>query len=80
MVTKNSHYYFTTYIVFPEMFTSAISSSSNFLSVDFVNRFISSISLMKSIWNKTKLCVQSSTWFTVLLGVGVWADVSPGGA
>ena len=56
------------------MFWSAISSSSNFHSDDFVNRFISSISFRK-FWNKTKLCVHSSPGcFTGHLGVGGWAD------
>ena len=39
---SNYHYYYK--LFFPEMFWSAISSSSNFCSVNFVNRFISSTS------------------------------------
>ena len=39
---SNYHYYYK--LFFPEMFWSAISSSSNFRSVNFVNRFISSTS------------------------------------
>ena len=72
---SNYHYYYK--LFFPEMFWSAISSSSNFHSVNFVNRFISSISFR--CWNETKLCVHSSHGcFTGLLGVGGWADGSSG--
>ena len=42
-------------MLFPEIFWSITSSSSNFCSVDFVNRAISFISF-RGCWNKTKLC------------------------
>ena len=41
-------------LLFSEMFWSSISSSFNFSSIGFVNRFISSISFRR-FWNKTKL-------------------------
>ena len=73
---SNYHYYYK--LFFPEMFWSAISSSSNFRLVDFVNRFISSISFRR-FWNKTKLCVHSSPGcFTGFLDVGGWANGSSG--
>ena len=61
------------------MFRSAISSSSGFCWVDFVNRFISSISFVKRFWDKTKPCVQlSPKRSTVHLGVDGWAGGSSG--